>query len=183
MYNRFFLPYRSSKGPYNNSAADSPMKKLDKVSVTSAVLECRSFPMAANPGKYISIENGPKAAKLPKITISLKCVLFVMSIKPVSFFLSGKNNSSSHLNELYKLLPVILLFQNRISVLYDNSSTGLQTLKPLTLYILFRVRFYIGTLFLKRILPLMWKNPDGIVQKRLRLTAYQGISPVLKPFT
>lgn len=48
------------------------MKKLDKERETSAVVVFRSFAIAGKPGRYMSIENGPKAVRLPSISILVK---------------------------------------------------------------------------------------------------------------
>jgi len=70
--NGFFLPNLSNKGPYNNCPAEMPMKKLDKDRDTLAVLVRRSAAMAGNPGRYMSIEKGPRAVSEPSIKIRPK---------------------------------------------------------------------------------------------------------------
>lgn len=64
-----FLPNLSSKGPYNNCPAEMPIKKLDKESETSAIVVFRSLAMAGKPGKYISMEKGPRAVRVPRMRI------------------------------------------------------------------------------------------------------------------
>lgn len=44
-----------------------PMKKLDKESETSATVVPRSWAMAGKPGRYMSMEKGPRAVSVPKI--------------------------------------------------------------------------------------------------------------------
>ena len=46
------------------------MKKLDKESEIVATVVSRSFAMSGNPGRYMSIENGPIAESNPKIKTS-----------------------------------------------------------------------------------------------------------------
>jgi hypothetical protein len=67
MYKGFFLPNRSSNGPYNNCPAEIPIKKLDSDSVTRATVVCRFFAISGKAGKYISIEKGPMAVSIPRI--------------------------------------------------------------------------------------------------------------------
>jgi hypothetical protein len=69
MYKGFFLPKRSSNGPYNNCPTEIPIKKLDSESVTCATVVCRFFAISGNAGKYISMENGPIAVSIPSIRI------------------------------------------------------------------------------------------------------------------
>ena len=71
-YKGFFLPNLSSKGPYNNWPAASPVKKLDKESETCAVVVWNDFAIAVKPGKYISIENGPSAVSEPSMIMVRK---------------------------------------------------------------------------------------------------------------
>jgi hypothetical protein len=49
-----------------------PIKKLDSESATWAAVVCKLRAMAGKPGKYISIENGPKAVSAPKMRIREK---------------------------------------------------------------------------------------------------------------
>src|SRR5262245_50352348 len=74
-YKGFFLPKRSSSGPYNNCPKEMPMKKLDNERVTSATLVCKPFAMSGNAGRYISIENGPIAVSKPSIVMSWNLLL------------------------------------------------------------------------------------------------------------
>ena len=67
MYNGFLRPYLSSKGPYSNCPAASPTKKLDSDSETCAVVVWNDLAIAGKPGRYISIENGPRAVSAPNI--------------------------------------------------------------------------------------------------------------------
>lgn len=69
IYNGFFLPNRSSIGPYTNCPTDIPIKKEDKEREICATVVFRSAAIAGNPGKYMSIEKGPIADKLPSIKI------------------------------------------------------------------------------------------------------------------
>ena len=47
---------------------------------TLATVVFKSFAMPENPGKYISIENGPKAVNEPNIRINLKYCFFDNSV-------------------------------------------------------------------------------------------------------
>ena len=67
VYKGFFLPKRSSNGPYNNCPKEIPIKKLDNESVTCATVVCRPLAMSGNAGRYISIENGPIAVSKPNM--------------------------------------------------------------------------------------------------------------------
>ncbi len=69
MYKGFFLPKRSSNGPYNNCPAAIPMKKLDNDNVTCATVVCKPFAISGNAGKYISMEKGPIAERKPSMRI------------------------------------------------------------------------------------------------------------------
>jgi len=66
-YIGFFLPYLSSKGPYNNWPADIPIKKLESESITCDTDVCKVFAISGNAGRYISIEKGPMAVSRPRI--------------------------------------------------------------------------------------------------------------------
>ena len=68
-YNGFFLPNLSNNGPYNNCPAEMPIKKVDKDNDTLGTSVFKSVAIALNPGRYMSIENGAKAANEPKIRI------------------------------------------------------------------------------------------------------------------
>jgi hypothetical protein len=70
MYNGFFLPKRSSNGPYSNCPKDIPMKKLLKDKETFETEVARSCAIAGKPGRYMSIEKGLSAVRLPKIRIT-----------------------------------------------------------------------------------------------------------------
>lgn len=78
-YKGFFRPNLSSKGPYSNWPMEIPIKKLDNESETLAVVVCRSSAIAVNPGKYISIENGPIADKVPRMRIVKNRFLVVIN--------------------------------------------------------------------------------------------------------
>ena len=69
MYKGFFLPNLSSSGPYNNCPKAIPIKKLDNEREMCATVVCRSLAIAGNPGRYISIENGPMAESSPRMSI------------------------------------------------------------------------------------------------------------------
>jgi len=79
VYKGIFLPKRSSKGPYNNCPAEIPIKNPVKDKETFAAEVFRSFAIAGKPGKYMSIENGAKAVRLPKIRIMEKYLDFVIA--------------------------------------------------------------------------------------------------------
>ena len=68
-YNGFFLPKRSSNGPYNNCPAEIPMKELDSDNVTCATVVCNPWAISGNAGKYISMEKGPMDVSNPRIRI------------------------------------------------------------------------------------------------------------------
>src|SRR5678815_4990015 len=68
-YKGFFLPKRSSNGPYNNCPKEIPIKKLDNESVTSATVVCKPLAMSGNAGRYMSIEKGPIAVSKPSIVM------------------------------------------------------------------------------------------------------------------
>ena len=68
-YNGGLRPKRSSKGPYKNCPKQIPIKKLDRERPTRGMVVCKSFAMPGNPGKYISMENGPIADSRPRIRI------------------------------------------------------------------------------------------------------------------
>ena len=70
MYNGFFLPKRSSNGPYNNWPKEIPMKNPLSDRDTLAAEVARSAAIAGKPGKYISMEKGLRAVRLPKISIN-----------------------------------------------------------------------------------------------------------------
>ena len=72
MYSGLLRPKRSSSGPYNNCPADIPMKKLDRDSITCSRVVCSDRAISGNPGKYISMENGPIAVSEPRMRISKK---------------------------------------------------------------------------------------------------------------
>lgn len=55
-----------------------PMKKLDNERETFATVVCRSLAMTGNPGRYISIENGPIADSVPNIMIIKKYLFEVI---------------------------------------------------------------------------------------------------------
>jgi len=57
-----------------------PIKKVAKDKDTFGTSVFRSLAMALNPGRYISIENGASAAKLPSINIKRKDLEFAMMI-------------------------------------------------------------------------------------------------------
>jgi len=56
------------------------MKKVAKDKDTFGTSVFKSLAIALNPGKYISIENGAKAAKLPRINIKPNDLDFAMMI-------------------------------------------------------------------------------------------------------
>jgi hypothetical protein len=62
-YKGGFLPKRSSNGPYNNCPAEIPIKKLERDNVTSEIVLCKSFAIAGNAGRYISIDKWSNCCK------------------------------------------------------------------------------------------------------------------------
>src|ERR1700689_1532654 len=68
-YKGFFLPKRSSNGPYNNCPNEMPIKKLDSDKETCAIVVCRSKAIAGKAGRYMSIEKGPMAESKPRTRI------------------------------------------------------------------------------------------------------------------
>ena len=50
------------------------MKKPDKERETLEAVVCKSLAIAGKPGRYMSIEKGPNAVKLPKMRIRKKYV-------------------------------------------------------------------------------------------------------------
>lgn len=81
-YKGFLRPYLSSKGPYNNCPNEIPIKKLDSERETCATVVFKSAAIAGNPGKYISIEKGPMADIIPRITINKNFFLPFMVLEP-----------------------------------------------------------------------------------------------------
>jgi hypothetical protein len=65
-----------------------PMKKLLSESETFAAEVDRSFAIAGNPGRYMSIEKGVSAVRLPRISISETYLGFDMAM---TFIVSGSN--------------------------------------------------------------------------------------------
>jgi hypothetical protein len=80
-YKGFLRPNLSNSGPYNNCPADIPIKKLDNDNETCAVVVFNDFAIAGNPGKYMSIENGPNAVSEPNIKTVKKYLCLVMNNK------------------------------------------------------------------------------------------------------
>src|SRR5437868_14609991 len=60
-YKGLLRPNLSSNGPYINCPTEIPIKKLDNESETVATVVFKSFAIAGNPGRYMSMENGPIA--------------------------------------------------------------------------------------------------------------------------
>ena len=58
-----------------------PIKKLDKERDTLPTVVFRSAAIAGNPGRYISIENGPIAESIPKISIIKNLLLPFITAK------------------------------------------------------------------------------------------------------
>ena len=58
-----------------------PIKKLDNDNETCAVVVFNDFAIAGNPGKYISIENGPNAVSEPNIKTVIKYLCLVINNK------------------------------------------------------------------------------------------------------
>ncbi|GEO11425.1 hypothetical protein SAE01_39210 [Segetibacter aerophilus] len=94
-YKGLFRPYRSSNGPYNICPNEIPMKKLESDNEIFATVVCRSAAIEGNPGRYISIENGPIADKRPNIKISLNFSLPFM--QSYSFKIVPKEDVSCEL--------------------------------------------------------------------------------------
>ena len=73
---------------------------------TLATEVCKSLPICAKPGKYISIENGPRAVKEPKISINLMYFIFVilMAVSRIKLFIFANVKNKSliklHLNQI-----------------------------------------------------------------------------------
>jgi hypothetical protein len=80
IYKGFLRPNLSSRGPYKSCPTEIPIKKPDSDKETFATVVCRSFAMAGNPGRYISMEKGPSAVSDPNNKIRKKCFLLVMVI-------------------------------------------------------------------------------------------------------
>src|ERR1043165_9679591 len=69
-YKGVLRPNLSSNGPYINCPTEMPIKKLDRESEIVATVVFRSFAISGNPGRYMSMENGPIAESNPKIKTS-----------------------------------------------------------------------------------------------------------------
>ena len=67
-----------------------PMKKLLSESDTLAAEVDRSLAMAGNPGRYMSIEKGVSAVRLPRISISETYLDLVMA---TTFIVLGSNRT------------------------------------------------------------------------------------------
>ncbi len=78
-YNGFFLPNRSSKGPYKNCPKQMPIKKLESESDTLEIVVFRLLAIAGKPGRYISIENGPIADNKPSMSIQRNLCFFCIA--------------------------------------------------------------------------------------------------------
>lgn len=79
-YSGFFRPNLSNKGPYNNCPAEMPMKNVAKESDTFGTSVFKSFAIALNPGKYMSMEKGASAARQPRINMRKNDLDFAMII-------------------------------------------------------------------------------------------------------
>ena len=69
MYNGFFLPNFSNRGPYTNCPTEMPIKKLDNDNITCSTDVYKLTAIAGNAGRYMSIENGPIAVSKPSMRI------------------------------------------------------------------------------------------------------------------
>src|SRR4051812_18474511 len=76
-YKGFFLPNRSSRGPYINCPSPVPIKKEDKESDILVTVVPMDLAMSGKPGRYISMEKGTMAVKRPsnKMVISRFCLV------------------------------------------------------------------------------------------------------------
>jgi hypothetical protein len=90
-YRGFLRPNLSSSGPYNNCPAEIPIKKLDKDKATSSVLVPKYLAIDLKPGRYISIENGPKAVNEPnmRIKVMYRFLVIVFRIDIVTGKITG----------------------------------------------------------------------------------------------
>ena len=78
-----------------------PIKKLESDKAIFATVVCRSSAIAGKPGKYISIENGPRAVNIPNINISFVFLLLfittivntIWDIMVNGYFVGGKTGS------------------------------------------------------------------------------------------
>jgi hypothetical protein len=92
-YKGFFLPKRSSKGPYKSCPAEMPMKKLESESVILDTVVCKLVAMAGKAGRYISIDSGAMAVRSPIIRITLKLKFIFLSAIPAAVKHSLNNDA------------------------------------------------------------------------------------------